>query len=325
METRPERRPLGAPAGRRASSGSGRAARPPTWSATCRGLGLSSSGERGLLGIAFDPDYADQQVRLPLLHQHRRPNPHNRISRFTVNDANAADYSFVDTDAGDAGAADEVDDPRPRRRCRGATNHNGGAIHFGPDGKLYVAVGDNATGANAQTLANRHGKMLRINADGTIPTDNPFFAGIRPRPGRTGPSGRRACATRSRSRSSPAPGGCSSTTSARTPGRRSTTAAPGANYGWPTTEGDFNPGVSSRTSPAPLYAYSHGGGHVPGVRHHRRGVLQPGHRSQFPAAYAGDYFFADFVNDWINVIDADGDRRRRAVRHRGPGRRSTCG
>src|SRR5207249_1987602 len=57
-----------------------------------------------------------------------------------------------------------------------ATNHNGGAIHFGLDGKLYIGVGENATGTNSQTLANLLGKMLRINADGSIPTDNPFYA-----------------------------------------------------------------------------------------------------------------------------------------------------
>jgi glucose/arabinose dehydrogenase len=55
-----------------------------------------------------------------------------------------------------------------------ATNHNGGAIHFGPDGKLYVAVGDNANSANSQSLSNVLGKMLRINPDGTIPADNPY-------------------------------------------------------------------------------------------------------------------------------------------------------
>jgi glucose/arabinose dehydrogenase len=56
-----------------------------------------------------------------------------------------------------------------------ANNHNGGAIHFGIDGKLYVAVGDNANGANSTVLTNLKGKMLRLNADGMIPTDNPFF------------------------------------------------------------------------------------------------------------------------------------------------------
>ena len=56
-----------------------------------------------------------------------------------------------------------------------ATNHNGGALAFGPDGKLYAAVGENANSANAQSLANVLGKMLRLNKDGSIPTDNPFF------------------------------------------------------------------------------------------------------------------------------------------------------
>ncbi len=55
-----------------------------------------------------------------------------------------------------------------------ATNHNGGAPHFGSDGKLYAAVGDNANGANAPDLNAPLGKMLRFNDDGTIPGDNPF-------------------------------------------------------------------------------------------------------------------------------------------------------
>src|SRR5205085_3790894 len=56
----------------------------------------------------------------------------------------------------------------------GATIHNGGAMHFGPDGKLYVAVGENSQGAVAQSLGNVFGKMLRLNPDGTVPSDNPF-------------------------------------------------------------------------------------------------------------------------------------------------------
>src|SRR5947207_1505323 len=52
-----------------------------------------------------------------------------------------------------------------------ATNHNGGAIHFGPDGKLYAGVGENANGANAQSLSNRLGKNLRYNPDGTLPSN----------------------------------------------------------------------------------------------------------------------------------------------------------
>src|SRR5207248_1045102 len=43
-----------------------------------------------------------------------------------------------------------------------AINHNGGALHFGPDGNLYIAVGDNANGSNSQNLSNLRGKILRI-------------------------------------------------------------------------------------------------------------------------------------------------------------------
>ena len=53
-------------------------------------------------------------------------------------------------------------------------NHQGGAIHFGPDRKLYLAVGDHGDTSLAQSLNNPFGKVLRFNPDGTIPQDNPF-------------------------------------------------------------------------------------------------------------------------------------------------------
>jgi aldose sugar dehydrogenase len=57
----------------------------------------------------------------------------------------------------------------------GATNHNGGRILFGPDGKLYAVAGENANPVNSQDLtANLRGKVLRINPDGTIPKDNTY-------------------------------------------------------------------------------------------------------------------------------------------------------
>jgi glucose/arabinose dehydrogenase len=52
--------------------------------------------------------------------------------------------------------------------------HNGGRLRFGPDGKLYVATGDAQNGANAQNTSGLNGKVLRLNPDGTRPTDNPF-------------------------------------------------------------------------------------------------------------------------------------------------------
>ena len=120
---------------------------------------VDSSGERGLLGVAFDPNFVSNQL-VYIYYTATTPTLHNRISRFTAaGDVAMAGETFVmDLD-----------------NLSTATNHNGGALHFGPDGYLYVAVGDNANASNAETLANRLGKMLRISSTGTIPTDNPFF------------------------------------------------------------------------------------------------------------------------------------------------------
>ncbi|HET9713303.1 MAG TPA: PQQ-dependent sugar dehydrogenase, partial [Pyrinomonadaceae bacterium] len=123
-------------------------------------LNVDPNGERGLLGIAFDPNFATNNF-LYLYYTVPTDPRHNRVSRFTAN--------------GDVVVPGSETIIMELENLTTATNHNGGAIHFGPDGKLYVAVGENATASNAQTLTNRLGKMLRINADGSIPTDNPFF------------------------------------------------------------------------------------------------------------------------------------------------------
>ena len=55
------------------------------------------------------------------------------------------------------------------------TIHNAGAMAFGADGKLYLAVGEGADGAKAPKLTSLLGKILRLNPDGTVPADNPFY------------------------------------------------------------------------------------------------------------------------------------------------------
>ena len=130
-------------------------------------VSTTPSGERGLLGIAIDPNYAVNRY-IYVYYTALTPSVHNRVSRFTADPANE-DVAL----AGSELVLLDLDN------LSGATNHNGGAIHFGADGKLYVAVGDNASSGNATSLNNRLGKMLRINSDGTIPGDNPTtFPGI---------------------------------------------------------------------------------------------------------------------------------------------------
>ena len=121
---------------------------------------VNSSGERGLLGVTFDPNFAVNQY-VYIYYTATTPAIHNRVSRFTANGdiaVGGSEVILLDLD-----------------NLSSATNHNGGAIHFGADGKLYIAVGENATSSNAQSFANLLGKMLRINSDGTIPV-NPFDA-----------------------------------------------------------------------------------------------------------------------------------------------------
>ncbi|HYY58642.1 MAG TPA: PQQ-dependent sugar dehydrogenase, partial [Pyrinomonadaceae bacterium] len=177
----------------------------------------------------------------------------------------------------------------------GATNHNGGAMHFGPDAKLYIAVGENATPSNSQTLNNLLGKMLRINADGTIPSDNPFF--------NTAAGNNRAIW---------ALGLRNPYTFAFQPGTgrmfindvgQNTTeeindGVAGANYGWPTCEGVCsNPGFRD-----PLFTYGHGSSETTGCAITGGAFYNPP-IAQFPSGYTGKYFFADFCSGWIRRLD----------------------
>ena len=120
-------------------------------------VSVNSSGERGLLGAAFDPDFANNNF-VYIYYTATSPTVHNRISRFTANgDVAVTNSEVVLMDLEDLSA----------------TNHNGGAIHFGLDGMLYIATGENAVQSNSQSFSNRLGKILRVNSDGTIPL-NPF-------------------------------------------------------------------------------------------------------------------------------------------------------
>ena len=241
---------------------------------------VSSVGERGLLGVAFDPNFATNNY-VYVYYTATTPAIHNRVSRFTANGDTAL--------AGSETVILELND------LSSATNHNGGAMHFGPDGKLYIAVGENANGANAQSLSNLLGKMLRINADGSIPADNPFYLTA------TG-NNRAIWALGLRNPFTfafqPGTGRMFINDVGQNTWEEIDDGIAGSNYGWPATEGP----TSNPSYRSPIYWYGHGNGNFLGCAITGGTFYNPA-VPQFPGNYAGVYFFADFCGDWINVLD----------------------
>jgi glucose/arabinose dehydrogenase len=245
-------------------------------------LTVDSSGERGLLGVTFDPNFASNQF-VYVYHTVPGTPAHNRVTRFTA--------------GGDVAAAGSETIILDLENLTSATNHNGGAIHFGPDGKLYIGVGENASAPNAQTLNNRLGKILRLNADGSIPADNPFF--------NTATGANRAIW---------ALGLRNPYTFAFRPGtgrmlindvgastfEEINDGLAGSNYGWSFCEGACNPPNANFRDP--LIQYGHGNGNTTGCAIVGGAFYNPP-VNQFPASYLGKYFFADLCSGWIRVMD----------------------
>lgn len=241
---------------------------------------VNSSGERGLLGITFDPDFAANQF-VYVYYTATTPTIHNRISRFTANGDVAvagSEMVLLDLDA------------------LGATNHNGGAIHFGADGKLYAAVGENANGANSQTLTNLLGKILRINADGSIPSDNPFYSTATGVNRAIWALGLRNPYTFS---VQPTTGRILINDVGQSTWEEIDEGVAGSNYGWPTTEGP----TTNPQFRAPIYAYDHGGAAPNGCAITGGAFYNPAAASPFPSSYDGDYFFADYCDGWIYKLE----------------------
>ncbi len=122
-----------------------------------------ASGERGLLGLALDPGFpTTPYVYAYQTYDDGANGTYNRIVRIQA--------------SGDIGVSATVILRMPN--LSGALNHNGGVIAFGPDGKLYAVVGENANPSFSQSGTTVLGKVLRMNSDGSPPSDNPFFGSL---------------------------------------------------------------------------------------------------------------------------------------------------
>ena len=252
-------------------------------------LAVDSSGERGLIGVALHPNFASNGY-VYLHYTSPEGGSHNRVSRFTASGDVAAAAS----------EAKLIDLPN----LSTATNHNGGAIHFGIDGKLYVGVGENANRAQASDLTRVFGKLLRFNDDGSIPTDNPFYATSIGQARAVWAYGLRNPFTFA---VQPGTGRIHINDVGENTWEEIDLGAAGANYGWPASEGPDNPATGLT---APLFTYKHGaaapagsgaGGFFTGFAI-AGGSFYPA-SGPFPTAYQGNYFFADFIGRFIARID----------------------
>ena len=240
---------------------------------------VDSSGERGLLGVAFDPNFLSNQL-VYIYYTATTPTIHNRISRFTA--------------SGDVALAGSETIIMELNNLSSATNHNGGAIHFGPDGMLYAAVGDNANGANAQSLATRHGKMLRMTSTGGIPADNPFFNQALGDNRAIWALGLRNPFTFS---FQPGIGRMFINDVGQNIWEEINDGIAGSNYGWPTCEGFCNPPNANFRDP--IFAYANDGSTCAITG----GAFYNPQSPQFPANFIGNYFFADFCGGWIRRLN----------------------
>jgi glucose/arabinose dehydrogenase len=245
-------------------------------------LTVNSNGERGLIGVALDPDFATNNF-IYLYYTTSTAPIHNRIVRYTAN--------------GDVALAGSQQLILDLDNLSGATNHNGGALGFGLDGKLYVAVGDNATGSNAQNLDTFHGKLLRINKDGSAPADNPFFsAGASEQRKRVWAYGLRNPYTFSIQLGTGkiyvndvGENAVEEINDATTGGR---------NFGWPAAEGvSTNPAFTN-----PVYSYNHTGAAPTGCAITGGTFFNPVF-TNYPASYLGNFFYQDFCSNWIYSLN----------------------
>ncbi|MDR6465265.1 PQQ-dependent sugar dehydrogenase [Chryseobacterium sediminis] len=250
-------------------------------------------GERGLLGLAFHPQYATNGYFFVYYN-----NPAGNII--------VARYSVSSTDSNVADPASEkilLNIPKP------FDNHNGGSIHFAPDGKLWIITGDGGSGGdpnnNAQNKNVLLGKMLRIDVDATgpynIPPDNPFAGTV------AGADEIWAYGLRNAWKFS-----FDLTTGnamiadvgqgAIEEINKMPITTAGLNYGWRCYEGNnvYNtagcPAQSTITFPVAVYDHSGGKCSITG------GYVYRG--TQYPSLQ-GKYFFADYCSTQIGILDSN--------------------
>ncbi len=256
---------------------------------------VEHNNSAGLLSIAFPPDFTVAAVQhVYLLYTHEPMTGyayrHNVVSRWVIN-GNTIDP-----------ASEEILvhlDPLTDAAGVFATSHYGGDMEFGADGKLYVSTGDLYQAENGQSLSTLHGKILRYNADGTIPAGNPYVGQLSGRLQAIWSVGvRNPFKLTLDARSGRILIGDVGSTKFEEVNMLPP-ASPGLNFGWADVEGyTADPAYVS-----PTLAYPHASttGALSGCAVMGGDMYRP-RTSLFPALQ-GQYLFADFCQGWVRSLD----------------------
>jgi glucose/arabinose dehydrogenase len=227
--------------------------------------------ELGALGLVVDPGFVSNGFFYVYYTHTAGFGADSRVSRFT--------YATNGTVTGSEQVLLEL----------GAGGiHNAGGLKFGPDGKLYISAGENGVPANAQTLTNLQGKILRLNSDGTIPSDNPFYFTA---------SGKNRAIWAYGLRNpwrfdfEPVTGRMFINDVGEATWEEINEGFAGANYGWPWAEGfSAQAGLMN-----PLFVYGHSASQCAITG----GAFVGPNNGAFPAEFSSDYFVADYCGDFI--------------------------
>jgi glucose/arabinose dehydrogenase len=263
-------------------------------------VSVNTQGDRGIIGLSLDPDFPNTPfVYLAYTTDIVPASPLNsfsrihRITRMTANGnvvVPGSEVILVDNIPSD------ID------------SHAGGSMRFGPDGKLYVSTGDGADYDTVNSLAMRSqsldelvGKILRVNPDGTVPSDNPFYTtpyAVRSKVWQYGLRNPFKTVFR------PTTGALYAEDVGWGHWEEVNVAPAGADFGWPCYEGagvnspyqSAFPSDCAAVSPTPpLYTYPHThGGAITGIAFFEG--------ANYPSQYVDRAFIADYAQNWIKAI-----------------------
>ncbi|WP_081990514.1 PQQ-dependent sugar dehydrogenase [Sporocytophaga myxococcoides] len=242
---------------------------------------VNDFNERGLISIALHPDFFNNGYYYAYYCPKNRNK--NRVVRFTATNNGrstlpGSEVLLIELDTLVGGI------------------HNGGCLKFGSDGKLYIGTGEGGVATNSKLLTNTLGKILRINDDGSIPTDNPFFndptvTGINKSIyayGLRNPFAFEFDAT----------GQLYTTDVGGSTAEEINKILPGKFYGWPDREGNSG-STSIANYQGPEYFYTHQGGACAIIGCSFYNPLN----KTFPAEYTGQIFFGDYCTEKIYAWD----------------------